>query len=347
MSERVIRIGIVGAGANTRARHIPGLQAIPGVTITAVCNRRPESTRRVAEEFGIPHTFEQWEELVQSPEVDAVVIGTWPYLHCPVTLAALAAGKHVLCEARMAMNAAEAHQMLAAARAHPELVTQVVPAPFSLRVDQTVQELIADGTLGDLLVVNVRGVGQTFLDRESPLHWRQDPRLSGLNVLTLGIWHEILMRWVGNATRVLARARIFVPERVDPESGLRETVQVPDHLDVIADLENGAQASYQISAVEGLAGPSGITLYGSEGTLVFDGDHDRLLLGRRGDRELREVTIPPEKEGRWRVEEEFIGAIRGEEPVRRTTFADGVRYMEFTEAVARAARGGCAVDLPL
>lgn len=347
MSDDTIRIGIVGAGANTRARHIPLLQRISGVRLMAVCNRRPESTRRVAQEFGIPLTFERWEELVSSPEVDAVVIGTWPYLHCAVTVAALEAGKHVLCEARMAMNAAEAHRMLEASRAHPDLVAQVVPAPMSLRVDPTVRRLLDEGYLGELLVANVRGVTGAFVDPEVPLHWRQDIRLSGLNALTMGIWHEILMRWVGNASRVLARRRVFVPERTDPETGLRRVVCVPDHIDIIADLECGAQATYQFSSVLGLGGGSGIALYGTEGTLVFDGDNDRLLGGRRGDQELAEIPIAPEEEGRWRVEEEFIGAIRGEVPVRLTSFEDGVAYMEFTEAVARSAEQGRAIRLPL
>ena len=73
--------------------------------------------RRLSREYGIPRTAEHWQDLVADPDIDALVIGTWPYLHCPVTLAALEAGKHVLTEARMALNAAEAHRMLAAARA--------------------------------------------------------------------------------------------------------------------------------------------------------------------------------------------------------------------------------------
>src|SRR5437764_6144139 len=111
-----LRVGLVGAGGNTRLRHIPGLRAVPGVEIVAVCNRRPESTAAAAREFGIARTFEHWQQLATDPDIDAVVIGTWPYLHCPITLAALAAGKHVLTEARLAMNAAEARRMLAAAR---------------------------------------------------------------------------------------------------------------------------------------------------------------------------------------------------------------------------------------
>src|SRR6266567_2612800 len=115
---RTLRIGLIGAGANTRARHIPGLRAIPDVEIGVVCNRRPESTTAVAGEFGIPRIAEHWQDVIADHEIDAVVIGTWPYLHCPITLAALDAGKHVLTEARLSMDAAEARRMLAAARKH-------------------------------------------------------------------------------------------------------------------------------------------------------------------------------------------------------------------------------------
>src|SRR5215469_649961 len=112
MAKHPLRVGLIGAGGNTRLRHIPGLRALPDVEIVAVVNRRSASTQAAAREFGIPRTFERWEELVAHPDIDAVVIGTWPYLHCAITLPALEAGKHVLTEARMAMNAAEAHRML-------------------------------------------------------------------------------------------------------------------------------------------------------------------------------------------------------------------------------------------
>ena len=91
MSSKNISVGIVGAGANTTSKHIPGLQAIDGVEIVAVCNRSRESGERVAAQFDIPHVYEDWTALINAPEVDAVVIGTWPYMHCRLTLAALAA----------------------------------------------------------------------------------------------------------------------------------------------------------------------------------------------------------------------------------------------------------------
>ena len=104
MPHGVLRIGIVGAGQITRKRHLPGFRAIPGVKVVGVCNLRRESSTRVAREFDIPKVFESWEHLVDSPEIDAVVIGTWPYLHCPITLAALGVGKHVLTQARAACD---------------------------------------------------------------------------------------------------------------------------------------------------------------------------------------------------------------------------------------------------
>jgi predicted dehydrogenase len=338
-----IRIGVVGAGANTIAKHIPGLRTIEGCQIVGVSNRSRESSERVAQQLGIPKTYASWQELVSAPDSDAIVIGTWPYLHSRVTVAALAAGKHVLCEARMAMNAQEARAMLDAAQAHPHLVAQVVPSPMTLRVDKTIKRLLAEGYLGDILAIEVRD-GSAFLDREAAMHWRQDFELSGLNLMTMGIWYEALIRWVGEATRVLASGKTFVRTRKDA-GGVLRPVRVPEHLDVIADMACGAQAHLRISNVTGLSGPAEVTLFGSAGTLRFS--ENRLYGGRRGDSQLAEIAIPEAEAGGWRVEEEFANAIRGREVVTHTSFEDGVKYMEFTEAVNRAMASGAAVALPL
>jgi predicted dehydrogenase len=347
MSAEPIKVGVVGAGNNTRVRHIPGLQAIAGVEIVSVCNRSQESSKRVAETFHIPKVYDDWRELVAAPDTNAIVIGTWPYMHCEVTCAALQAGKHVMCEARMARNAAEAHTMLKKSQAHPNLVTQIVPSPFTLRVDRTIQDLIADGYIGDLYAMTVRAITPGFADPAAPLHWRQRQDLSGLNILTMGIWYEAVVRWVGPASRVFARTRICTPQRRDPETGAMVAVDVPDHVDIVADLACGAQATYEFSAVCGLAPASGAWLFGSKGTLHYDQASDKLFGGQQDDKTLQEISIAPEKAGGWRVEEEFVGAIRGQEAIRFTSFTDGVKYMEFTEAVHRSAASGQLVSLPL
>ena len=101
------------------------------------------------------------------------------------------------------------------------------------------------------------------------------------------------------------------------------------------------------SAVCGLAPAGQVWLFGSEGTLRIEAPPFKMFGGKRGDTELKEIPNPEEKRYKWRVEEEFVRAIRGEEKVTRTPFEVGVRYMEFTEAVARSARTGQAVSLPL
>ena len=74
-------------------RHIPGLKKIDGVTLVSVCNRSRASSEKIAREHGIATIYDDWRELVNADDTDAVFVGTWPYLHCPATLAALAAGK--------------------------------------------------------------------------------------------------------------------------------------------------------------------------------------------------------------------------------------------------------------
>jgi predicted dehydrogenase len=339
-----IRVGFVGAGKNTRQRHIPGFQAQPGIELVAVANRTKESGERVAREFGMATVYQDWRDLMKAPDLDAVCIGTWPYLHCAVTVAALEHGKHVLCEARMAMDAAEGRRMLEAARRAPRLVAQLVPAPHTLEVDATLTRLVAEGYVGQVQAVELQAAQGRFVDPAEPLHWRQDATLSGHNVLNMGIWYEAMMRWLGPARRVMAMTKVAVPRRRDAEGAWHE-VRVPDHVDILADLANGAVAHLRFSSITALAPPSEMWIFGSEGTLRLEADARRLSGGRRGDRELHEIAIPADRRIGWRVEEEFVNAIRGREKISRTTFEDGVRYMEFTDAVARSATLGQSVDV--
>ena len=342
----IIRVGIVGLGANTRLRHVPGLRACADVEIVSVCNRRPESTLAAAAEFDIPRTYDRWEDLIDDDDIDAVVIGTWPYLHCPITLAALDAGKHVLTEARMARNADEARQMHAASQAHPDLVTQIVPSPFGFRAGQTMKRMLSEGYIGELREVVVLGTANAGADPSTPLHWRQSAEYSGSNMLTLGILHEALIRWVPDPVRVLAQTHVFTPERPDPHSGEMANVGTPDSVHVLVEFSHGARGIYHLSGVLHHGPGSQIHLYGSTGTLKYELAPENRLLGARADEsQLAEITVPEHEIRGWRVEEEFIDAIRGRAPIELTDFATGVRYMEFTDAVARSAAEGNAVGL--
>jgi predicted dehydrogenase len=342
-----IRIGIVGAGQITRTRHFPGFRAIPGVRIVGVCNRRGESTRRVAREFDIPKVYNNWEDLVADPEVDAVVIGAWPYVHCPVTLAALDAGKHVLTQARMAMNAREAQRMHDRALESPRLTAMIVPSPYGLTGDAYLRSLIDSGFLGHLREVHVHSFNDHLADPKTPMSWRQLTRYSGFNMLTLGILYETVLRWVLPAKRVLGYATKIIPQRFDPEQEKKVRVGTPDSVHAITTQEDGSSGVYRLSGVVWHENSMGVALYGSAGTLMYDLLRDEIRGARRRDPGLQPMPIPDSVRGGWQVEADFIAAIRGERPVTRTDFLTGVRYMQFTEAVARSSRHQVPVMLPL
>ena len=345
MDDDGIRIGFIGAGANTTLRHLPGFKAIEGVELVSVANRSRESGQRVADEWELPTVYDSWAELIATPDTNAICIGTWPYMHRTLTLAALEHDKHVLCEARMAMDSIEAAEMLDASRQKPGLVTQIVPAPGSLPVDATVIDLIADGYLGDLLTVDV-SVSTGFIDRHSPFMWRNDRDLSGNNIMVMGILYETLMRHVGPAGSVRAVTRVNVKSRVD-DDGERRAITIPDQVEVLCEMVSGPVLHMRITSVIGLAPADAVWYHGTEGTLRYDVDTATLHGGRRGSDGLSEIEIRPEMRGDWRVEEEFISAIRGNERVTRTSFEDGVRYMEFTDAVLRSSQTGETIYLPL
>ena len=345
MASEGIRLGLIGAGKNTRDRHIPGFQDVDGVEIAAVANRSRASSQVVADQFNISAVYENWQELLEDPSIDAVCIGTWPYMHRTLTLAALEAGKHVLCEARMATTAQEAQEMLDASRERPDLVSQIVPSPLTFKIDRLLQGKISEGYIGDIIGVSVQSLGNAFMDRGGPMHWRNDRDLSGYNILNMGIWYEAMIRWVGRATKVTAMTSINVNSRKE-ENGEMVDVSIPDHVSVIAELTNGAMANMQFSAVTGLSSGNDVWIYGSEGTLHVDGAQN-VYGGQRGDDKLQEINNPEEDRAYWRVEEEFCNAIRGQEKITRTPFEVGLHYMEFTEAVTRSAQTGQTVALPL
>jgi len=332
--DKKIRVGIIGAGANTRAKHIPGLKAIPGVEIASVCNRRADSSRAVADEFNIPKIEEDWRDIIKDPEVDAVCIGTWPYLHCDATLEALKAGKHVLCEARMGMNLTDAQEMASAAKAHPDLVAQLVPAPMSLDFDHVIKNTLDREELGQIREIVMTHYDRSAMDSEAPMHWRQDMELSGCNVLTLGIFYEMLHRWYSREVDwLIADAEIHTQYRDDKISGKIKEVKVPDSLTVIGRFQDGPRLVVNMSAVDGGQPVSEIRIHGTEASLRMDFLELYLFFSRLGHDYEVPIDIPRQTRRGWRVEQDFVESIRSGRSVELTSFQEGLDYMRFTQRV--------------
>jgi len=341
---RPLRIGFVGLGGICRQRHVPGLRRISGVEVVAVANRSRVSSERAAKELGIPEICDSWEHLVARPDLDAVFIGTWPYLHRPVSMAALEAGKHVFCQARMAMDLAEAHEMLDCARKSGR-VAVLCPVPYGLSADATVSRWLREGRLGDVRLVRVQSFSDAYIDPATPMNWRKDHRLSGLNTLTLGMYIEVIHRWFGGTRAVWAQTQTFTPERPDVEGKLVR-IQIPDQVLFTAEMKAGFPVQYVFSGVV-RNGVDAIEVYGTKATLRYDTAQDTLFeVGPGGT--LSPVSIRPEDAydvRTWRVEEDFVNAIRsgGE---YHPDFEDGFRYMQVIQAVHDSAARGGVIEIP-
>jgi predicted dehydrogenase len=349
-----IRIGFVGAGGIVRQRHIPGLRAVPGVELVGVVNSSPQSSARAAQELGIARTFESPEALIGSDEIDVVWIGTQPYLHSRLSIAALQAGKHVFCQARMAMDYADARRMYDAWKAS-NLTASLCPPPHYMRGDRVMRRLLGSGYVGQPYNVDVRSYSTQFFDPRQPLHWRQIGAISGVNTLDVGMQIEVVHRWLGYSRRVAAQARTVIPERPPAQvnQGTGQTkVERPDTVTVAGELENGALFSGLWSGVARFGdSPNAIEVFGSEGTIRYLSGTDapgsgQILAAKREEPELREVEIPAAEARAWTVEADFVAAVREGKRDPEPSFSDGLKYMEFTDAVFKSAAEGHAVDLP-
>ena len=341
-----LRIGIIGAGDIFRQRHFPGLAKIEDAEVAAICNRSEESARSIAAEFGLsPEIMTDPHALMARDDLDAVMIGTWPYKHCPFVLESLDAGKHTFVQARMAMNLGEAKAMYAKAE-ETGLVAQICPSPFGLKGHNVMKRLIGEGYLGDIYNVHARFLTGDLADPVEPLHWRQVGRYSGLNALAMGIVVETVHRWFGYMKTVSAQAETFVRERPLPSGDGLGPVERPDTLYITGRMENGATAAFLFSGMARLGVDPLVEAYGSNATLIYNLATDTVMGGQSGDDALAEIPIPENEAKPWTVEQDFIDAIRTGAPAD-TTFYAGVKYMEFTEAVFRSVETGATLNLPL
>jgi predicted dehydrogenase len=322
---------------------VPGLQRLDHVELVAVANRSRQSSERAATEWGIPNSCDQWQDVVARHDIDAVFIGTWPYMHCQVALAALEAGKHVFTQARMAMDAAEARAMAEKAR-ETNLVAMVCPVPIGLSVDKVVARILRENILGDIRLVRVQSFSDAYAEPDVPMNWRKDHRLSGLNMHTLGMYIEVIHRWFGPTQTVSAQADTFVTERTDDRRA-RIAVRIPDQFLITGRLTRGTPVQYTISAAVH-HGADTIEIYGSHASLRYDVAADRLNMALPGTsfepvqpRNDEVVELQP-----WSVERDFIRAIR-EGGDYHPNFDDGLRYMEVIQAVYDSAATARQVSL--
>lgn len=189
---RPVRVGIIGAGWPGR-RHADGYAACPDAELVAISDLNPARRRAFAAEYGVQHTYGDYEDLLADPDIDAVSVALPNFLHKPATVAALEAGKHVLCEKPPARTRAEAAAMAEAAVQHGRVLAYALQRRF-LPATEQLRERVAQGALGTLyharaVWTRAWGVPQGEAD------WFTDPEQAGGGALIdIGI-HALDLAW--------------------------------------------------------------------------------------------------------------------------------------------------------
>ena len=194
LAKKTLNIALVGVGAAAQINHLPALQKLEDVRLAALCDRDPEKAARVAQKFGVPTAYSRFEELLADDAIDAVDVTTPNYLHAPMAIAALEAGKHVLCERPLARSGAEAAAMAKAAKKADRLLMCAVQHRF--RPDaQLLRKFVDEGDLGEIFLAKGGWLRQkTEWDSDE---WRAQKRASGGGVvLDLGFQMLDLALWV-------------------------------------------------------------------------------------------------------------------------------------------------------
>jgi predicted dehydrogenase len=223
MSDRTIGVGILGTGF-ARTTQIPCFQATPGYEVVGLFSRNMTRAYDLAKEFDLRRAFDDVDRMLSVSEIELVCVTTPPHLHLPHTLAALRAGKHVLCEKPTALHAGEAAEMLQAAKASGRIHLIDHELRFNPR-RKRMAELVKEGFLGRVYTVDYRMSGSYRIDPMRPWSWWSDEAQGGGVLGALGS-HAVdsIRSWLGEIAEVRGSLQTCIKERPDPESGAPRSV---------------------------------------------------------------------------------------------------------------------------
>ncbi len=344
-----IRTAIFGASF-AKAAYLPALRLVPDVELVAIASNRLENAQAVAKEFNIPAAYGDWREVLDKHPVDLVCVVTPTVYHAPMTLAALDAGAHVICEKPMAMHEDEARAMLDAAQAKG----RVHLIGHELRFNpnrRKVRDLIASGAIGSVRHINIVNISAAWGDPASRAKgdWWSDAAMGGGRLGANGSHQFDLLRfWLGDVGAVSGQVATMVPNRTDKTTGEAWTATADDEVSWIAEMRSGAIASVFLSGVARHGVGNVTAIYGSEGTIKLY-DSDEILHFARAGEDFEDVSEHDDNAGKpgvgrgiWNVSftglvKEATDAIREGRPTHDgATFYDGLQTQRAMDAVRRS-----------
>jgi predicted dehydrogenase len=367
MENRPVRVGVVGVGFGA-AVHIPGFQS-EGVEVIAVCTRRQERAEEAAAKFGIPNVFTDYDEMLKMPELDAVSIVSPVPLHHPMSIAALDAGKHVMCEKPFTLNQALAQEMWE--KAQRSGLTAMVAHEFRFAsARMRVKELLDEGYIGDMRLCLMRLVQGGFRPGAAAAPAGPQPFVPERDQAAMGagfLWglgsHYIdcLRHWFGEVESVSGDAVNFTPDRLSGNEVVK--ADADDTFSFTLHFAEGGYAQMVASRAAPFGSGAGVEIYGSGGALVTPQRgvnppaHGTLLGAKVGDEKLVEMEIPErlqpfadDRDDRLMpfrmLAREFVRGIHeGTSPA--PSFYDGLRCQQVMDAVRESSLTGRRIAIPV
>ena len=260
-----IRVGIIGASF-AREAYLPALRTIDDAELIAIASARLSSAQSAADQFNIPHVYDDWRRMIGEHEFDLVCIATPTVFHAPMTLAALKAGAHVLCEKPMAMNRDESAEMLEEAEAQNKL--HIIGHELRFNPNRRkIKSLIDGGAIGDVRYLNIHNVSPSWGDLASRRagDWLLREDMGGGRLGASGSHMIDLLRfWLGDIGAVCGQVATMAPERFDKDSGAPWRATADDHFSFTAEMRNGALCSVTVSFTGRYGSGSQTQIFGSE-----------------------------------------------------------------------------------
>lgn len=344
-----MKVGIIGASF-AKAAYLPAFRLIPEVNVIALASARLASAQAAADAFVVPHVYDDWRRMLDEHAFDLVCVATPTDTHAEMTLAALEAGAHVVCEKPTAMHAEQARAMLNRA----EELGRVHMVNHELRFNakrRWIRDLIASGSLGTVRHVTIQNIGGSWADQGSrPIgDWWSLAERGGGRLGANGSHQVDLLRWwIGEIRSVSGQVKTLAPARVDRVTGQHWTATADDFVSFSAAFDHRALATVLISTVARHGFVNETQIFGSDGTVSLSNDTETLRFARAGE-SLQEVTVDdPFAElkglnaGIWN--QSMVGALREVcvaivegRPLREgATFLDGLRNQQVLDAIRRS-----------
>jgi predicted dehydrogenase len=274
-----LRAGVIGAGAIAQNGHIPGFKNA-GAEVIAICDTNLARAKEVAEKHGIPHVFADYKELIALPDVDMVSVGLPNTLHAPVSIAAMKAGKHVLCEKPMTISVADAKKMIATS----EATKRVLTVNQHMRFDTTaaaMRDIVKSKALGEVYLAETKWVRQQGIPGYGG--WFTNKDLAGAGALMdIGVHMLDMLMYLLDFPEVVRVKGLLRGELGQQAIGLggwgadiksKGRFDVDDTAFAVLTLANGAQLRLLVTWAAMGPAEDRVTLYGKKGGLDRSGHY--------------------------------------------------------------------------